>query len=383
MARNPSVRRHRSMGIGTGVLMVAVIVGTAACGSPSSSAPTSTAATGTSSSSGPSSVSTASTSSRGVTKTASTWSSRWCPSTRWPDRRDSPQDAEFGEQTKAIKLFVKQINDTGGINGRKINPIITSFDPTNESEMRALCKTWTEGSPAAFAVLDGIGDWTGDNELCITQEGHTPFIGAWTTVTNWTNQGSPYLWWTGTGPGRHPSGGGQLGTQRPPDRRNDQGGDHRRQPGLGPGGPRRLSPSRPAQGRHHPGGQDHRRRPRRHGHHRRRGPAGHPAAPQCRRHFGHPAHPLQRLLPGAPGRDRPAVLPQAPPERLRGEHRVVARPPARPLRQGPQRPGGGDHRDPRWHRRPPSRRARGATTPASAAAGSSGTRPIPRSHRAT
>ena len=55
--------------------------------------------------------------------------------------------------------------------------------------MRALCKTWTEGSPAAFAVLDGIGDWTGDNQLCITQEGHTPFIGQWTTVTNCTDLG--------------------------------------------------------------------------------------------------------------------------------------------------------------------------------------------------
>ena len=106
-------------------------------------------------------------------------------------------DAEFGEQTKAIDLFVKQINDKGGINGRKINPIITTFDPTNETEMRALCKTWTEGSPAAFAVLDGLGDWTGDNQLCVTQEGQTPFIGQWSTVTNWTNEGSPYLWWTG------------------------------------------------------------------------------------------------------------------------------------------------------------------------------------------
>ena len=63
--------------------------------------------------------------------------------------------------------------------------------------MRALCKDWTEGSPAAFAVLDGVGDWSGDNELCIAQEGHTPFLGQWTTVSNWTRQGSPYLWWTG------------------------------------------------------------------------------------------------------------------------------------------------------------------------------------------
>jgi hypothetical protein len=106
-------------------------------------------------------------------------------------------DAEFGEQVKAIKLFVNHINDTGGINGRKIDPIIPTFDPTNETQMRSLCKDWTEGSPPVFAVVDGLGDWTGDDQLCITQEGHTPFLGAWTTVTNWTDQGSPYLWWTG------------------------------------------------------------------------------------------------------------------------------------------------------------------------------------------
>jgi Periplasmic binding protein len=107
-------------------------------------------------------------------------------------------DVEYTEQGKAIDLFVKQINDSGGINGRKINPIISFFDPTSESNMRALCKDWTEGSPAAFAVLDGVGAFSGDSQLCITQEGHTPFLGQWTTVSNWTTEGSPYLWWTGT-----------------------------------------------------------------------------------------------------------------------------------------------------------------------------------------
>jgi hypothetical protein len=106
-------------------------------------------------------------------------------------------DVEYSEQVEAIKLFVKVINDKGGINGRKINPIISRFDPTNEADMRALCKDWTEGSPAAFAVLDGVGDWSGDNQLCVTQEGHTPFIGQWSTVSNWTQKGAPYLWWTG------------------------------------------------------------------------------------------------------------------------------------------------------------------------------------------
>ena len=71
------------------------------------------------------------------------------------------------------------------------------YDPTNEVDMRALCKQWTEGSPAAFAVLDGIGTWQDQDQLCITQEGHTPLISAWSSVTDWTNTGSPYLWWTG------------------------------------------------------------------------------------------------------------------------------------------------------------------------------------------
>jgi hypothetical protein len=82
-------------------------------------------------------------------------------------------DAEYSEQTKAIKLFVKQINDAGGINGRKINPIIVHFDPTNEVEMRALCKHLDRGGPAAFAVLDGIGTGPGTTS-CASPRRATP-----------------------------------------------------------------------------------------------------------------------------------------------------------------------------------------------------------------
>jgi Periplasmic binding protein len=112
-------------------------------------------------------------------------------------QEDLDSSKEFGDQDQAIDLYVGLINKSGGINGRKINPIIVGFDPTNELDMRALCKQWTEGSPAAFAVLDGIGVWQDQDQLCITQEGHTPRISAWSSVTDWTNTGSPYLWWTG------------------------------------------------------------------------------------------------------------------------------------------------------------------------------------------
>ncbi len=106
-------------------------------------------------------------------------------------------DYEYTEQAKAIHLFVDQINEEGGINGRTINPIITSYDPANNAEMQKLCVDWTQGTPAVFAVLDGVGTYTGVNQLCVTQQGHTPLLSQWTTVSSFTQEASPYLWWTG------------------------------------------------------------------------------------------------------------------------------------------------------------------------------------------
>ena len=139
----------------------------------------------------------ASTSTRGVTATGITVVFPVVSLNSLAGQEGFAADVEYGQQAEAIDLFVDQINRDGGINGRKIDPVIASYDPASESDMRSLCKTWTEGTPAAFAVVDGIGAWTGDNQLCVTQEGHTPFLGEWTTVTSWTDQGSPYLWWTG------------------------------------------------------------------------------------------------------------------------------------------------------------------------------------------
>jgi len=139
----------------------------------------------------------ASTSSRGVSKTTITVVFPISNLTTLASNFGFAGDAEFAQQKRAIHTFVNAANADGGINGRKINPIIVTFDPTSETAMRADCLQWTKGTPAVFAVVDGLGSWTGDNQLCITQEGHTPFIGQWTTTTNWTNAGAPYLWWTG------------------------------------------------------------------------------------------------------------------------------------------------------------------------------------------
>ena len=219
--------------------------------------------------------------------------------------------------------------------------------------MRALCKTWTEGSPAAFAVLDGVGDWTGDNQLCVTQEGQTPMIGQWTTVTNWTTKGSPYLWWTGPdqatvlqavvnwGLSADLLAGKTVGVIAG-DRASDQLAlKQYLLPDLSRAGVTPVVKTIASE-------------PVGHGHHGHPGPARRPAAAHGRGHLGHPADPVQCVLPGAAGRDGSAVLPPPPPERLRVEHRDLARPAARSLRQGPRRPGGSDHRDAQRHRRRPT-----------------------------
>ncbi len=145
----------------------------------------------------PTPVTKASTSARGVTASAINVVFPIISFTSIEGEFEIESDAEYGEQTKAIHLFVNQINDAGGIHGRKINPMIVSFDPTNVNEEQALCKQWTEGNPPVFAVVDGLGTYEGTNQLCITQEGQTPMLSQWTTTTNWTDLGSPYLWWTG------------------------------------------------------------------------------------------------------------------------------------------------------------------------------------------
>jgi hypothetical protein len=142
-------------------------------------------------------VTQASTSSRGVSSTSINVVFPVVAVNSLAGREGFAQDKEFNQQVNAIKLYVNQVNQNGGIHGRKINAMIEQFDPTNDANMQSLCSQWTQGSPPVFAVLDGIGTWIGDNQLCVAQQGKTPLISAWSTVTDWTNLGSPYLWWTG------------------------------------------------------------------------------------------------------------------------------------------------------------------------------------------
>ena len=99
------------------------------------------------------------------------------------------------DETTAINAYLKDINDHGGINGRILEGEIVTYNPLDDANMTSLCKDWSD-SGDIFAIVDSYG-WHDDHQLECTESGHVPLISRWTTVTDWTNRGAPYLWWTG------------------------------------------------------------------------------------------------------------------------------------------------------------------------------------------
>ena len=104
---------------------------------------------------------------------------------------DEPlEDAEL-----VIKSVVDAVNKDGGIAGRKLEAQIEEFNPINEVDMRARCQRWTR-EEQNFAVVDSEA-WHSTHQLCITQENKTPLVSSFTSVSEFTRRGDPYLWWTG------------------------------------------------------------------------------------------------------------------------------------------------------------------------------------------
>lgn len=92
-----------------------------------------------------------------------------------------------------IRACVDHVNAAGGIDGRRIDPIIQVFNPLDSTAMRAQCIKWATDDKV-FAMVDSDA-WHTEGQLCLTEEHDTPLISRWTTASEWTRRGAPYLWW--------------------------------------------------------------------------------------------------------------------------------------------------------------------------------------------
>jgi hypothetical protein len=72
------------------------------------------------------------------------------------------------------RFFVDEVNRAGGINGRKIVPAFTTFDPTDSTTGRKACLALTEDAKVFAAIIDG--GLFGDPILCFTAEHGVPTL---------------------------------------------------------------------------------------------------------------------------------------------------------------------------------------------------------------
>jgi hypothetical protein len=95
-------------------------------------------------------------------------------------------EAVFGisteQQQAAFQSYVDEINDAGGIHGRRIEPVFRTFDVLSQDDMRAKCLELTQDEKV-FAVI-ASGGFAGPPILCITEEHRTPLL-------NSGNSGTP------------------------------------------------------------------------------------------------------------------------------------------------------------------------------------------------
>jgi ABC-type branched-subunit amino acid transport system substrate-binding protein len=87
-------------------------------------------------------------------------------------------DYKFGDTKKIAQIFVDNINQNGGINGRKIIPVFKEYPPIpgGKPDPLSLCTAWAEDDKV-FAVLGVFIDFTGQGQLCLTKQHKVIHIG--------------------------------------------------------------------------------------------------------------------------------------------------------------------------------------------------------------
>ncbi len=81
-------------------------------------------------------------------------------------------DFTRGDQEKAYKVFVDDLNAKGGILGRKVEPVYRDFCPIGNSQALSTCTSFTEDDKV-FAVVGVFIDQSGDAQLCIAKNHQT------------------------------------------------------------------------------------------------------------------------------------------------------------------------------------------------------------------
>jgi hypothetical protein len=84
-------------------------------------------------------------------------------------------DSIYVNQPQAYNAYINDINQKGGINGRKIRPVYKFICPLQPAGAVSACTSLTDDSKV-FAVIGSMYDPTGDAQLCIAKQHKTVLI---------------------------------------------------------------------------------------------------------------------------------------------------------------------------------------------------------------
>ena len=84
-------------------------------------------------------------------------------------------DSIYVNQQQAYQAFIDDINENGGINGRKIVPVFKYICPLQPAAAVAACTSLTDDTKV-FAVIGSMYDPTGDAQLCVAKQHKTVLI---------------------------------------------------------------------------------------------------------------------------------------------------------------------------------------------------------------
>ena len=85
-----------------------------------------------------------------------------------------PATGDVESTRKVWQHWVDQLNAAGGINGRPVEAVFTTYDPLSQSSMREACLYLTENKKVFLAIASG--GFIGPPMLCFTEEHGTPLL---------------------------------------------------------------------------------------------------------------------------------------------------------------------------------------------------------------
>jgi ABC-type branched-subunit amino acid transport system substrate-binding protein len=82
-------------------------------------------------------------------------------------------NTNHGDYEKSYQAVIDDLNKRGGINGRKVVPLIAGIDPLGTAPAQETCLKFTEDEP----VFAAVGFFNADAPLCYAEKHDTPVLG--------------------------------------------------------------------------------------------------------------------------------------------------------------------------------------------------------------